>query len=267
MLNDFPPWAPTVLRINCSEIKEQYLEQFKVCSLFSHLGRPWITKKDYFEFWNRLLTNAEMESALNRICELKIGGGKYWSNNNSEDGFLLFEYMVNKALLIDNKNHLMTQDEKARWIKEVKDTARKLSRLIQNSHIDELLFYHSKAIEDDFLPQVIAERVGISEEKSKAAIEVFSTYRPLDKSSVMINELVSLIEMKDTTDDRNKKPNDEYFRRNYFIRSISTSFLTFTGNHQIETVTKIYNACFNESLSPKQVGRTAKKEASNQTEH
>ena len=93
-------------------------------------------------------------------------------------------------------------------------------------------------------------------QESFGGIKEIKTFFPDQKPSKIINEMRKQVKVEAFSDNRNKRPNDDNFRRTYFIRKLSKNFETYCGGKNVKLVTIIANNVFDSSISERQVRNT-----------
>lgn len=277
MINHKPTWAPKPLFRNTIGVPEAYENSFTTSNKILHRGSPWITSSFYVQAWTRLLTHSEMKYVYEKLRKIKPGFKDMWeagwkpnANDSGYDfltikddlidfgnevGFAFFEEMINNSLFVQVKNEVMTFAEKEEWAFEVEQTALKLERLINNSSLDELSHRYDVGL-GSLLPELISNRTGLQLEHCKKIQNEIKTFFPDQKPSKIINEIRKQVKVEAFSDNRNKRPNDDNFRRTYFIRKLSKNFETYCGGKNVKLVTIIANSVFDSSISERQVRNT-----------
>lgn len=275
-----PHWAPKVLLRNLAGVPDNYQHSFKFSNSVLHKGKPWITEEDYRNYWLRLLTRPDMKFVYERVRELKVGFEDMWVlgwhlnvteskdprheflNNftemveaGDEGGYFFFEEMITSALFVRYKNEVMTDSERDEWLREVMNTAHKLANLIEYSHLDKQIYDHELLLQS-MLPKLAAEETHQNIDATTQHMEKFAKYFPAMPPSKKIKQFREQVEMNDLRDERNKRPNDENYRRTYFIRKLSNLFEAYCGGRQVKLVTIITNTIFDSGLSERQVRKT-----------
>lgn len=242
-----PGWAPKLLIGNTKGISPIWRERFELSYSSEHLGKPWITERQYTDYWKRLLTDQDMKQVFSELKKLKIGSPCYWDED--EDGFergnQIIEEIINNGLFLKSKNDLFTNKQKEEWFDNITRLGRSLINQLQNTHIDRVDKLHRLALRDALIGGPISEFKNHSAVQIEAVKDILLNYYPVKSYSEVLEELLASINQDDFRASGVRK-NEPSFKRAFFVRRVAESFNLYLGENKLSLVTILARSVFDQ---------------------